>query len=279
MLKAGSKLNDANVYKLLITECGQNFNEFDRDFPFNFLGYLSTVHLQPTSVNFGKSKRPWFEYVEFEKSEINEVHQDLFDFLVAHRFTLRHYSNIKPNIIRSKFATWVNGSDVTRLSSNDWLTVGATAFTDWMFCIDGRCPIEDKPNSLDNFIKFYDEFEIDFIDIFLKGLGDTEFIATKQLNLEIENISHGVKIDLVKGKLVFLPEILFGYLTKRKGVSKTWLAMMEGKEQAKTLLDTIEEKLPMLNIMIPGSVSHTSWIVNDRVVKRHFLKYKETTSS
>ncbi|XP_066930211.1 uncharacterized protein [Clytia hemisphaerica] len=250
-----------DIQRLIITSCGEdNYDEFDREFPFNVLETISRINLNLANKNtFGNSRTSWLDYVTFSKQKAQNVQDTISDFLLSHNFTIRYFCDDKTDLIRSDFTMKKLKNNETKLGSRDefeiqdWVLTGDAAFTKWYLCVDNMCPAI-KPLK-----KYYHEIEIDFLEIAKKGLSDFKILAGSDFDYKIPGIKIGLKIKYLKGSLIFLPEMLFGYLYESKAVLANWLNMLKTREHTKTILETIQKHFPYFTVYIPGSVNASNW--------------------
>lgn len=326
-----SQFTADEIQRLIISNCGtDNYNEYDREFPFRLLETISGMNLNiadRASPSFG-STRPakWIEYIPFDRDDAEVVRTQIGQMLLSHSFSIRHYTSANAggsmtdtppssNRIQSDFAKrkinqialtamMENSNDhstskTTEGSSEDWILKGDAAFTDWIFCIDGVCPSSTNSNAATKTTKrastkmdaatstiakrsstktaerrnskmettkntameitnsgeqYYDEIDIDFLEITRRDLSDVLVLASSDFEEKIPEIKLGIKVPVPIGKLIYLPEMLFSRLYGNKKIPAAWLNMLDSEQHAKTLLDTIEKYLPSFRVYIPGSV-------------------------
>ena len=251
-----------DIQRLIISSCGEdNYNEFDREFPFNVLETISSINLNIADKRtFGNSRESWLDYVTFSKQKAEAVRETISDFLLFHNFTIRYFSDNEDDVIRSDFtmrklknkeSNPSNQQDEVEIQ--DWILTGDSAFTKWYLCVDNMCPAI-KPLK-----RYYNEIEIDFLEIAKKELSDFKILAGVDFEHKIPEIKLGRKVKYMTGDLIFLPEMVFSYLYENKMVLANWLNMLKTQEHSKTILETIQKHFPYFRVYIPGSVKASSW--------------------
>ena len=238
--------NVGNVAEALIKACGNDYNEFDRDFPFEFMKSITSHQLNFDKDNLGAKVTSWLEFTEYLPEQITGFASELANAL-DHTFTLRHYDgNIYPSI-KSNFALLQEKLiKKSNTQKPDWLYLGNTAFTFWLFCIDGKKPERGFLRSAN----YYDEITLDDGSLENKGLQNAEFCASSDLLEKAKLYSEKKKVPvLLKGRIKDIAEIIFGYLLSLFKDSE------EGKSQlnrynAAELLDFIDGTFQMFEVKI-----------------------------
>ena len=316
-----SQFTADEIQRLIISNCGaDNYDEYDREFPFRLLETISGMNLNiadRTSPTFGSSRSAkWIEYIPFDREDAEVVRTEIGQMLLSHSFSIRHYTSAttggsmtgnpsSSNRIQSDFAERKinqialaammensnnHPSSKNEESSEDWILKGDAAFTDWILCIDRVCPsatsasktskrgntkietvakttkrtntkvAESRSSKMEMEItnnsgeQLYDEIDIDFLEISRRHLSDVLVLASSDFKEKLPEIKLGIKVPVLAGKLIYLPEMLFSRLYGNKKISATWLNMLDSEHHAKTLIDTIEKYFPSFRVYIPGSV-------------------------
>ena len=239
------------VGKTLIEACGNGYDESDRNFPFEFMESITSHQLDFDENNLGAKETSWLKFTKYSPEQITEFASELANAL-PHNFTLRHYSESNYSSIKSNFAllqqNMINRSNTGK---SDWLYLGNTAFTFWLFCIDGEIPYRGFLRSK----KYYDEITLDDDSLANKGLQNVEFFASSDLLKNAKKISKKeIEPVLLKGRINDIAEIIFGCL----------LSLFKDREEvnnlnATRLLDSIDHYFPMFEVKIPGTVQRPNW--------------------
>ena len=273
-----SEFTAAEIQRLIISECGEKYDEFDREFPFRFLETISGINLNiadRTTPSFGESQTKWIEYIPFGRSEADTTRSTINQLLLSHTFSVRHCkrhgeetdSRVAPDFAYRKNNSALSTDDVKGLesaqrkesSSEEWILRGDSQFTEWLFCIDGVCPRIFNDNKDGGIGQYYDEIEIDFLEIYKRHLSDVLVLASSDFDGKLPEIKLGIKVKVPVRKLVFLPEMVFSHLYESKKISSAWLNMLDEQKHARTLLESIEKHFPNFRVYLPGSVKVERW--------------------
>ena len=281
------------VQRLVVSNCGNdNYDEYDREFPFRFLETISAINLNiadRSSPSFGSSRTKWIEYIPFDREDAEVVRKEISQLLLSHSFSIRHYTSaagggretsdrVVSDFAQRKLHQAVlapandkKGQHQQKGLSEDWILRGDSAFTDWLFCIDRICPPSNL--KIENIVQYYDEIDIDFLVINKRHLSDVLVLGSSDFGKKLPEIKLGIKVQALAGKLIYLPEMLFSHLYENKRISAAWLNMLDSERHTQTLLDSIDKLFPSFRVYIPGSVKVEHWkkipiILPDAKVKK-----------
>ena len=239
-----------NVRVALINACRNDYDERDRNFPFEFMQLITSYQLNFDKPNLGERVDTWMSFTEYTAKEIADFASELVDTL-SHTFTLRHYDKHMYSEIKSNFALPIDSKITeTNTRKSDWLDLGNTAFTFWLFCIDGEVP----PRGFLRSTKYYDEIALDDGSLEEADLQNAEFFASSDLLANAKRYREK-KIEppvLLKGKIRDIAKIIFGYIMSSAGNH-------EEAKNVQEMLETIERRFPSFEVKIPGTVTGSNW--------------------
>ena len=247
------------IRQALLAACGGGYDEFDRNFPFEFMQSITSHQLNFKKPHVGKEVDSWLRFQTYSPEKLAEFASKL-PHALGHTFTLRHYAPTNMHAsIKSNFALWKEGLiKSSNTAAKDWWALGNTAFTFWWFCIDGVVPTKDR-----GFIqsaKYYDEIALDDDSLKSKGLENAEFFASSDLLRHAESYpTAAIKPVLLRGKIKDIAKIIFGYLMSTGKCSKVQLNQYKTPAHAPAMLDKIDENFPVFEVKIPGTVRNPNW--------------------